>query len=563
MPQLASQLRWLIGIRLVVITSVVLPYFLVLLSNRAEYESWEQRRVAEFLGPPELLYLLAGFTYVASLLYIVLLALLRRRLTIQAYIQFVGDLLLVTGLIWYFGGVSSPFSILYLIVISVASTLLRRRVGVTVATIAWVLYGGTVLGLHLGWLPPLSPVGEEGASTWRIAYGLAMHLFGFYAVAFLTSQLAQTVTRTERELEEKSEDLADLRVAHRDVIDSIPSGLITTDLKGTITSVNPAGREILGLPEADLVGRRIYEFGFPPEERWLSFVNHRETNSHREEIHWKREDRGLWIGFSVTTLTNAEGSPTGYILIFQDLTEWRKLQDEVQLKDRMAAVGTLAAGIAHEIGNPLAAISGSVQLLSDSRHADSPQQKLLDIILKESQRLDRTIKGFLKFARPKERTSVRFDVAQLLAENLELLRNSPEVSDRHRLDIDLNPPSVNLIGDPDQISQIFWNLSRNALRAMPEGGRLRVLGRLIDRGYRIQFVDTGRGMSTEERANIFHPFQSFFDKGTGIGMAIVYRIVQEHGGRLAVDSQRGDGTTITIELPTPAAAPSVRQPAGV
>ena len=220
------------------------------------------------------------------------------------------------------------------------------------------------------------------------------------------------------------------------------------------------------------------------------------------------------------------------------------------MRDRMVAVGELAAGLAHEIGNPLAAISGSVQMLSGSVDGNPAQRKLIEILLKESHRLDRTIKGFLRFARPRDRSSVSFDIARLLAENFELLKNSEEVSEHHELAIKLDPPTARLFADPDQVSQIFWNLARNALRAMPDGGQLRVVGQLLDDWYRLQVIDTGRGMTEEQRTNLFHPFQSFFDGGTGIGMAIVYRIVQDHGGRLRVDSRPGAGTTITAELPT-------------
>jgi len=174
---------------------------------------------------------------------------------------------------------------------------------------------------------------------------------------------------------------------------------------------------------------------------------------------------------------------------------------------------------------------------------------LLDILLKESQRLDRTIKRFLKFARPTERSSVRFDIGALLEEHVELLRNSSEVSPAHVVETSLEAPSPTIIADPDQVSQIFWNLVRNSLRAMPDGGKLTIRGRVEDNAYHLEVGDTGRGMTEQERANLFHPFQSFFDGGTGIGMAIVYQIVEEHGGRLSVDSAPGAGTRITVELP--------------
>jgi two-component system sensor histidine kinase PilS (NtrC family) len=502
--------------------------------------------------PPAFLYALAGLTFTATLLYIALFRLLRERYPLQAYIQFGGDLVLITALVYYAGGIASPFSMLYLIIIAVASTLLRRRAGIIVASAAYLLYASLLVSLYYHFIPVhgLAPAAEPDL-LWRLNYNLAVHFVGFYAVALLTSYLSQHVTRAERELEEKSEDLADLQVVHRDVIESISSGLVTTDLDGVVTSVNRAGLAILGREEGELLGSPIQSSGFFSVERWGELTAASEQRGRlRAEVEVRRGTGMAYLGFSISQLTDAFETQRGYIVIFQDLTRWRLLQEEVRLKDRMAAVGELAAGLAHEIGNPLAAISGSVQMLSGSAASDGPQRKLIDILLKESQRLDRTIKGFLRFARPRERLNVRFDVARQLTENFELLRNSEEVSPRHLLAIDLQPDSAYLIADPDQVSQIFWNLTRNSLRAMPEGGTLQVIGRLGDDCYRVQFKDNGRGMSEEQRANLFHPFQSFFDGGTGIGMAIVYRIVQEHGGHLGVDSRPGGGTTITVELPT-------------
>ncbi|HEY8022766.1 MAG TPA: ATP-binding protein, partial [Thermoanaerobaculia bacterium] len=404
-------------------------------------------------------------------------------------------------------------------------------------------------------IPPAGSQAQEAVSIWRLNYNLAVHLFGFYGVALLTSYLAHNVARAERELVEKSGDLADLQVVHRDVIESITSGLITTDLDGVITSVNRAGQMILARSEADLVGTPIQDSGLLPAERWTELTAGQEGRAkRRSEVVVQRGGTTAYVGFTMSQLADAEGVERGHIIIFQDLTRWRRLQEEVRMKDRMAAVGELAAGLAHEIGNPLAAISGSVQMLAGAAERDPAQRKLVDILLKESQRLDRTIKGFLRFARPRERSSVHFDVAHLLAENFELLKNSDEVSDGHRLALDLVPDSARLVADPDQISQIFWNLARNALRAMPEGGTLSVVGRLSEETFRLQVIDTGRGMSEEQRANLFHPFRSFFDSGTGIGMAIVYRIVQEHGGHLGVESRPGRGTTVTVELPAAAAS---------
>ena len=551
MNQLARNLRWLIGIRLVVITSVVVPYFLLQISERTA----EPRL--------DFLYLLAGVTYLASLLYIALLRLLRGQLMAQAYFQFVGDLLLITGLVWYFGGVSSPFSMLYLIVISVAASILRRRAGIVVASVAYGLYAALLLALFSHWLPLAEPgrVVEE-PTIWRLTYNLAIHLFGFYAVALLTDYLAQNVSQAEKELEENRENLADLQIVHRDVIQSITSGLITTDRRGMVTSANRAAEEILGRSGDQLVGRPVESTGLFTSEAWHSYAlecAHR--GRARGDVEVMRGEHGLFAGFSISRLTDAEGKHRGFIVVFQDLSEVRKLQEEVRVKEGMAAVGEMAAGIAHEIGNPLAAISGSVQMLASAPAADGAHAQLLQIVLKESQRLDRTIKGFLQFARPKERSTVRFDIAHLLRENVELLRNSEEVGSHHRIEIALEPDSASLEADPDQVSQIFWNLARNSLRAMPRGGTLRVSGLLQDGVYRLTVADTGRGMSAEERAKLFQPFTSYFDGGTGIGMAIVYRIVQLHGGRLQVDSEPNGGTRVSVELPLGATAQAAAAPA--
>ena len=534
---LRRQLKWLVAIRLVVVTSVFLLYFLLALLPREP---------ALFIAP-RFVFLLLGLAYGFSLVYLALLA-ARAHPEGQAYLQFLGDLLLITALVYWFGGSASPFSMLYLIVISVAAALLRRRAAMLVANIAYLLYATTLLGLHYGWFP--AAIDVEQISVFRLIYNLAIHLLGFYGVAFFTSYLAKNATLAERELEEKRENLADLQVVYHDVVQSISSGLITTDRDGVVTSLNRAGGQLLGRQPEQLVGAHIAEARLFPTERWEELA----TESRRSR--WVRaefENGGpqgrSWFGFTVTPLTDAHGSPGGYIVVFQDLTDWRALQAELRLKDRMAAVGELAAGIAHEIGNPLAAISGSVQLLSPAAESDPQRSKLLQIVLRESQRLDRTIKSFLQFARPKERSCIWFDVAHLLAEHVELLSNSSELSPAHRLEVTLEPSSARVLADPDQISQIFWNLTRNALKAMPQGGTLAVSGLLAGDVYQLRVADSGRGMGAEERAKLFQPFKSFFDQGTGLGMAIVYRILQEHGGRVVVETAPGAGTAIIAELP--------------
>ncbi|HEY0511226.1 MAG TPA: PAS domain-containing protein, partial [Thermoanaerobaculia bacterium] len=322
MTPLARQLRWYIAIRVVAIVSVLLPLGLLQLwmlpaNPQAASEPGFVGPPAPGAGasqvvpaiPPELellprkVWLLGGATFGATLIYIALLRLLRRRPTTQAYIQFFGDLLLITGLVYFLGGATSPFSLLYLIVIAVASTLLRRRAGVIVASAAFLLYGGMIVALYFGWLRPATS-GQEVISGWQLGYNLAVHGFGFYVVALLTYYLAHNVTRAERALEEKSEHLADLQVVHRDVIESISSGIVTTDLDGTITSVNRAGLAILGRIEGELLGSPIQSSGFFSVERWGELTAASEQRGRlRAEVEVRRGTGTAYLGFSISQLT--------------------------------------------------------------------------------------------------------------------------------------------------------------------------------------------------------------------------------------------------------------------
>ena len=529
-----KKLRWLIAIRLVVITSVAVIHILRGLSAEPG------------LAYEPFLYALTGLTYGLSLFYLGLLRWLRHRPAVQAAVQLFGDLSLVSGLVYYFGGVASSFSTLYLVVITSAATLLSRRAAAVLANVAWLFYAALIVALQVGAIEPVDGVPQQSAF---FAYNLIVHLLGFNAVAFLVSFLAQNASRAEVALERKTEDFAQLEHFHRDVTSSLLSGLITTDLAGGVMTVNPAGQSILAMSEEEMVGRPVWSVGLVTQEQWEIVSRVPQDGRRRDRSVIERDGADLHIGFSVSRLHHGDGTLRGFIFIFQDVTHWLQLEQQVRIKDRMAAIGELSAGLAHEIGNPLAAISGSVQLLSSSVPPSTSSHRLLEIILNESRRLDRTIKGFLRFARPGDRSDVEFDIGEALRENIELLRNSDEVTERHSIQLDLDPPSVLLVADRDQMVQIFWNLARNALRAMPGGGRLDVRGHAAGDVYRIEFRDTGRGMTEAERRTLFQPFKTSFGGGSGLGMAIVYQIVQEHGGELAVESTPDAGTTVTIELP--------------
>jgi two-component system sensor histidine kinase PilS (NtrC family) len=261
----------------------------------------------------------------------------------------------------------------------------------------------------------------------------------------------------------------------------------------------------------------------------------------------------LRLGFSISPLSSEAGETTGMVITFQDLTQVRTLEETSRRQDRLAAIGRMAASIAHEIRNPLAAMRGSIQMLRSEMDNDSSQAELMEIILRESDRLNRIITDFLNYARPRSLTQARVDVGNLLHQTFALLRHSPEIGPNQTISEVLPAEPIFAEADEGQLKQVFWNLARNALQAMPQGGTLNATLELNSHNrLRIAFSDTGRGMSPDQVEHLFEPFSSTTG-GTGLGLSIVYQIIRDHGGTINVRSREGQGTTITIELPLAAA----------
>jgi len=536
---MSSDARMLIAVRVVVITTLLFATLII------------QYTVHEVL-PLNYIYTIASVTYALTLAYIAL-AMATPSRVINLTIQIGGDLVVETLLVYFTGGLDSPFSFLYLVSIITASMLLYRRGGLLAASAASIGYGVLVDLMYYGVLPmPEQSLFLPTAWTAsRLYFNMAANFAGFYATALLTSYLSVKLQRTSEELDANRQNLAELRALNQNVIESIPSGLITVTPNGTASFVNPAGVNILGTQPLSILGRHVTDLGFFTDDEWTAARKQldggRITRMEIDDAVVAGHRRS--IGFAVSPLTTLEGTSAGYTLIFQDLTEMKKLEAELRLKDRMAAVGELSAGIAHEIRNPLAAIAGSVQVLKGSQSLTPQEQRLMSIVLKESERLNKSISDFLRFVRPQEKQASEFDVAASLSETLDLLANSSELNERHEIRREIAPPSFPIVGDADLIRQVFWNIARNAVQAMPNGGVLTVRTNVDDGSYHIVFADSGRGMSQSDIQRLFQPFRTNFPTGTGLGMAISYRIVQEHGGKIEVASREGVGTAITVALP--------------
>jgi two-component system sensor histidine kinase PilS (NtrC family) len=487
-----------------------------------------------------------------SAIYMLALRLTRVPLRAQAGAQFALDALLVTWLVWVTGNLYSPYTALYILVISAASIFLGARWALVTAVGCATLYTGTMLGLTAGWFGG-GGRGLTAATLAETAEVTGLNVVAFLVVGLLAARLAERQTLSEVQMREATHALVSLRALHERIVESIRSGVITTDLERRVYTANRAAEEMTGYAAADLRGEDVsILFGDMAGRIDDSLRSAAEGHaSPRYEAECLTPEGFLVkLGYNISPLSSERGETTGLVITFQDLTDIRAMEETSRRQERLSAVGRVAAGIAHEIRNPLAAMRGSIQVLQSELSADAPQRELMDIVLSESDRLNRIITDFLTYARPRKFSLAECDLREPLRETFALLRHSPELLDGHRLEEDLPEEPLLAMADAEGVRQVFWNLTRNALKAMPDGGTLRAeMRRTAPGSVRITFTDTGRGMTPSQVERLFEPFSSSTTGGTGLGLSIVYQIIRDHGGTINVRSREGHGTTITIELP--------------
>jgi two-component system, NtrC family, sensor histidine kinase PilS len=522
-------------------------------------------------------FFLIGLTYTLTVVYVLLLKHAEQHRWLID-VQLAIDAIIISALVHMTNGVASYFTSLYALPIIAASTIQSQRSGMLIGVLSSLMYAGIVAAQYSG--TPATPivVGTDLLPPRRVGFFIAgLNIFGFMAVAALSGYLAERLRRTGAALEKTSNQLADLQAFSEHVISSLTAGLATTDIEGRILSFNRAATVITGVPAIAAVDRLAADVLQLPPEFSEMFGARERLEPERErgsgpasaesegrpklprvEYHFAcRDGRKIELGISTAILHTPRGE-VGFVFTFQDVTEARKQERESRIQQRLAAVGEMAAGIAHEIRNPLASMSGSLQILRQELPLSDEQSQLMDIVLRESDRLNDTIRSFLAYAKPQRNALTRLDVRQVVTDAGTLLQNSPELMEAHAVTCEVPPDPVWCLADEAQIRQIVWNLATNGLRAMPEGGTLRLAASYAaatghedgaSRLVRIAVSDQGIGIDPEDLDGILQPFHGGFARGTGLGLSIVHRIVSDYGGELAVTSQRGRGTTVTVKLP--------------
>jgi two-component system sensor histidine kinase PilS (NtrC family) len=457
---------------------------------------------------------------------------------VQAVLQVVTDLFLVSLVVHFTGGWDSSLNFLFPLVIIVACILLPRVWAYLTAALAFILYGAVLDLNYYDVVPSFATTHPELKALEAIIF---VNLFAYLAVAYLAGLMAGKLRQVDVQLKDTSGALENLQAQHEDIIQAISCGLITTSLDGHITLVNAAAQRLMG-PRSGLQGKLIHQIFLDPLPVFGSERPHNEVRFQPENT-FRKTFRVI-----VSALTTPDNQLAGYVYTFDDLTEIRRLEREVRMQDRLAAVGRMAAAIAHEIRNPLTSIAGSVSMLSGAEMTDEERQ-LLRIVTRESERLNDIITDFLAYSRGKQYCFDRVDLLPLLEDTLTLLDHRL-IAEKAAIHIERNfkVREATTLADGDKIKQVFWNFCQNALRAMKDGGTLTVSLEAFGDDWQISFADTGHGMSPQQTEKIFEPFQSGFEGGTGLGLAIVYQIAQAHEGRVWARSRLGEGTTFVLRL---------------
>ncbi len=511
-------------------------------------------RIPSFTTTPLIaLYALSGVTYFITLLSLIIIR-WTSRLSLLASSQIIWEIIFVSSLIYITGGIESIFSFLYLLAIIMGGIILYRRGAFLAAASGALFYGVIVGGMGRKYIPYL--IETDQLVKWsELYYNFFINLAAMFGTAVLATYLTEKLRSTDVELKETIRDRDTLEALNENIIFSLSSGVVTLDMHGKITSFNRAAADTTGFSEEKVRGRGFSDI-FPEaslsmrERIDLIYQGH-----YRFESEWTGPDGDIRnLEFRITPLQGASGELLGTLVIFNDVTETREMEQRLRKSDRLAAVGQLAAGMAHEIRNPLASISGSIQMFEQTVDTDETSKRLMRIVLRETERLNHLITDFLLFARPTARNVRKFNLKRLVDEMLESFKQGSDINTPVSFDIKVDD-EVEMVTDPNLVQQILWNLVSNACQIMEDGGNITIRGSIKSPPkenfpiIEMEVEDNGPGIPEEYRDKIFDPFFTTREEGTGLGLSVVYRIVEAMEGSMGVENVPGGGTRFVMWLP--------------
>ncbi|MBK7671773.1 MAG: PAS domain S-box protein [bacterium] len=484
-------------------------------------------------------------------------------------LQITSDAVALGLLVHFTGGPYSAIPLAFCVPIMFAAYYLDRRWALAIAGTAAALVGGGHFGLALGWLAAGRQPGLDFHSGWPVLI-TALHMSLFVVVGMISGDLSERLERRRREHARSQRQAEQARREVRDILDCLRSGLLTVDTRGLITRANPACCRILGYEDTQLLGAplgTLVDGGLDALAQVILPVAAGGAAVARGEISLVRRGSAVPIGLNVSHVTGARGEVTGAVAVFTDLTQEKELVARRRETDRLAAIGELAASIAHEIRNPLASIRGSVEMLSGELELEGYQRQLFELVLKESNRVNSIINDFLGYSRMRPVARRRFAASSFRDEMLLLVRQHVAAARGDvRITAEVTPPDLELSADPGQLTQLALNLAINACEAMRYQGRLRVALYLVEGGetFELTVTDDGPGIEADIRDNLFLPFKTTKEGGTGLGLSVVARIAAGHGGTVRAEDAPGGGAIFRVRWPRaalPGEAAAVATPA--
>ena len=534
-PNPHRRLQWVLGGRLIIAT---------VLLGATMYLALDAIRYGRFT--PTFLLILISAIYGSSILFGVWLLRGRRENVVAAAITTL-DVLLITGLVYLTGGAGSIFSFLYGAQILTAALTLGTSAAYYTAAASLACYFLQALSLNLGWLPPPpdQPLSQYVLSSRDFQLALVSNIVGIAAVALLATNLARRVQVVGAKLARAEQSAARLERLNDDIVRSIASGLITADDDGRILGVNPAAREILHDHQGVLLGKSLSNV-LP------DYASERPSQPpKRADATGRRADGTRFpMGYTLSALLDADGNRTGLLLAFQDLTEIKTLRDQAEQAQRLAVLGRLATGLAHEIRNPLSSISGSVEMVREGNALSPEDGRLLGIVISEVERLNSLVTTMLQVGRPSQIEIESVDLRSIASDVVAVARGEASGSNGLRIE-EISPDRpVMVTVDPDRMRQVIWNLVKNAVQASPRRGVVEVRTGLDgeDRAY-LEVADQGPGIGDAQREQLFDMFYSGRSHGVGLGLALVKQIMDQHEGRIEILDRQGPGTCFRITLP--------------